>query len=169
MACNNLISILHGTCSNNSGGLFNVAKIFDMEDVITYSVDTNTHTVSQLTISSTASLLHFKRNTSSYESLGKIDLISGSTYQEVKINFVFHMREAAKSKAIKMMALGQRYLGIALGDVNGRYWYFPNSQVFDIGDGSGKVRADGSKYSLVFLCELDEIEYELPSSIWNSL
>lgn len=168
MACNNLENLIQGTCENNSGGIL-YAKIFDMDDVTNYSVNTASYSVSGLTLSSTASVFEFRRNTSNFTSEAQIDLVSGSTYQLGTINFIFHRREAAKSKAIKILAEGQRYLGVVIGDTNGKYWYFPYAQVSAIGEGSGTARADGSKYSVTLLSEMDALEYEVPASIYNSL
>jgi hypothetical protein len=168
MACNNLVDLIQGTCENNSGGIF-YAKIFDMDDVTTYTVDTASYSVSGLTLSTTASSFEFRRNTSNYTSEGAIDLVNGSTYQNATLNFIFHRREAAKSKAIKILAEGQRYLGVVIGDANGKYWYFPNAQVTAIGEGSGTARADGSKYSLTLVAELDALEYEVPLAIYTAL
>jgi hypothetical protein len=168
MACNTLDNLIQGTCENNSGGIF-YAKIFDMDDVSTYTVNTASYSVSGLTLSSTASTFEFRRNTSNYTSEGQIDLTNGSTFQLGTINFVFHRREAAKSKAIKILAEGQRYLGVVIGDANGKYWYFPYAQVTTIGEGSGTARADGSKYSVTLVAEMDALEYEVPLAIYSSL
>lgn len=168
MACNNLVDLIQGTCDNNSGGIF-YAKIWDMDDVSTYTYNTASHSVTGLTLSSTASTFEFRRNTSNYTSEGMIDLVNGSTYQTGTINFVFHRREAAKSKAIKILAEGQRYLGVAIGDANGKFWYFPNAQVTAIGEGSGTARADGSKYSITLVAEMETLEFEIPSEIYSTL
>jgi hypothetical protein len=168
MACNNLDNLIQGTCENNSGGIF-YAKIFDMDDVSTYSYSDTTWEVTGLTLSSTASTFEFRRNTSNYTSEAAIDLVNGSTYQNATINFVFHRREAAKSKAIKIIAEGQRYLGVVIGDANGKYWYFPNAQVTAIAEGSGTARADGSKYSVTLIAELSALEYEVPLAIYSAL
>jgi hypothetical protein len=168
MACNTLDNLIQGTCENNSGGIF-YAKIFDMDDVTGFTYDENTWEVTGLTLSSTASNFEFRRNTSNYTSEAAIDLVNGSSYQNATINFIFHRREAAKSKAIKIIAEGQRYLGVVIGDANGKYWYFPNAQVTAIGEGSGTARADGSKYSVTLIAELTEIENEVPEAIYSTL
>lgn len=168
MACNTLVNIINENCENNSGGIF-VAKVFDMADLVTYTHDDTTHEVTALTISASASSFEFRRNTSNFTSDSAIDLINGSTYQTATLNFIFSRREASKSKALRILSEGQRYLGIVIGDANGKYWYFPYAQVTAIGEGSGTARADGSKYSVSFVSEMDTLEYEVPMSIYSAL
>lgn len=168
MACNTLDNLIQGTCENNSGGIF-YAKIFDMDEIATATFSETTWDVTAMTLSSTASSFEFRRNTSNYTSEAAIDLVNGSSYQNATINFVFHRREAAKSKAIKIIAEGQRYLGVAIGDANGKYWYFPNAQVTAIAEGSGTARADGSKYSVTLVAELTALEFEMSSAIYDTL
>lgn len=168
MACNNLIDLTQGACENNSGGIF-TAYIFDMDDVSTYTYSTTTWEVTGLTLSSTASQFEFRRNTSNYTEDSAIDLVNGSTYINGTLNFVFHRREAAKSRAINILGEGQRYLGVVIGDANGKFWYFPNAQVSATGEGSGTARADASKYSVTMIAENNNLAYEVPSAIAATL
>jgi len=169
MACNNLIDLIIGSCSNNSGGLFTSAKAFSMDDVSTYTFSDSTWNVTGLTLSTSAIDLEFRRNTSNYTEDGAIDLVNGSSFVTSTINFVFHRREASKSKAIKLLGEGQQYLGIVVGDMNGKYWYFPNAQVSAFGEGSGTARADGSKYSVTLVAENDFLAYEISKAIFDTL
>ncbi len=168
MACNNLTDLIIGSCSNNSGGLFTTAKVFSMNDVTTYSFNDSTWTVTGLTVSNSYDL-EFRRNTSNYTEDANIDLVNGSSFVTATINFVFHRREASKSKAIKLLGEGQQYLGVVVGDMNGKYWYFPYAQVTAFGEGSGTARADGSKYSLTLVAENDSLAYEVSSAIFATL
>jgi hypothetical protein len=45
--------------------------------------------------------------------------------------------------------------------MNGKYWYFPFLQLSAVGEGSGTTRADGSKYSVTLLGEMDQLSYEI--------
>ncbi len=168
MACNTLTSLIQGTCENNSGGIF-TAYIFPMEDVATFTEDAATWMVTALTLSTPAVPFEFRRNTSNYTEDGAIDLVNGSSFTNATLNFIFHRREAAKSKAIKIIGEGQRYLGVVIGDANGKYWYFPNAQVSALGEGSGTARADGSKYSVTMIAENDFLAKEVSSVIAASL
>jgi hypothetical protein len=54
-------------------------------------------------------------------------------------------------------------------DANGQYWYFPNVQLQSVGEGSGQERADGSKYSVVFIGEDDHEAYQIDAAVVASL
>jgi hypothetical protein len=77
---------------------------------------------------------------------------------------MFHRREAAKSRAIKILGSGQQYLTAIILDANGLYWYFPYLQVSATGEGSGTARADGSKYSVTLVAENEYLAYEVNMS-----
>jgi hypothetical protein len=77
---------------------------------------------------------------------------------------MFHRREAAKSRAIKILGAGQQYLTAIVLDANGLYWYFPYLQVSATGEGSGTTRADGSKYAVTLMAENEYLAYEVNMS-----
>jgi hypothetical protein len=78
---------------------------------------------------------------------------------------MFHRREAAKSKSLKILGEGQRDLAIVVGDANGKFWYFPNAQLSAVTEGSGQAKADGSKYAVSFVAENEFLAYEVDSSL----
>ena len=78
---------------------------------------------------------------------------------------MFHRRDQEKSRAIKVLAAGQQYLNAVIGDANGNYWYFPYLQVTAYGEGSGTVRADGSKYSVTLIAENESLAYAVDPAI----
>jgi hypothetical protein len=167
MSCTNLINILQG-CDNNSGGI-RTAYIFPQEDITFLTEDSNTWSVTGLTLSSTASVFNFRRNTSNYTEVDTIDLINGSSYVVATLEIMLHRREAAKSRALKIYGEGQRDLGIVVGDANGKYWLFQNMQLTEVGEGSGTARADGSKYSVAFTSENEFLAKEVPQAIALSI
>ena len=122
------------------------------EDVANWEVTAITHTAPFLEF-------EFRRNTSNYTEEAAIDLINGSSFVTQTINLMFHRREAAKSRAIKILGEGQRDLSVVVLDGNGVYWYFENVQVTAYGEGSGTTKADGSKYSLVLTAEAEHLAY----------
>lgn len=148
MACNTLESILKG-CENNTGGIY-TAYIFDMNDIATVTEDEATWAITALTMLplSPALSFEFKRNTSNFTDELQQDLIAGSSYYLKTINLVFHRRDAEKSKALKILGEGQRYLGVVVGDANGNFWYFDYMQLKTVAGGSGTARADGSNYNI---------------------
>jgi hypothetical protein len=168
MACNSLINLIQSTCENNSGGIL-TAYIFPMEDIATFTEDALTWNVTALTLSVPAVNFEFRRNTSNFTEDAATDLVNGSSFVNSTLNFVFHRRDAAKSKALKTISDGQRYLGVVIGDSNGKYWYFPYSQVTTIGDGSGTARGDGSKYSVTLIAENTDLAKETTGVIAAAL
>jgi hypothetical protein len=100
-----------------------------------------------------------------YTEEAAIDLVNGSSYYTQTITLMFHRREAAKSKAIKILGEGQRDLALVVGDANGKYWYFPTAQLTAVAEGSGTAKADGSKYSITFVAENENLAYEVDAAI----
>lgn len=148
MACSTIESILKG-CDNNIGGLY-TAYVFDMDDVDTATESTTDWSMTALTLAahSPALAFEFKRNTSDFTDEAQIDLVAGSSFYKKTINLVFHRRDADKSKAIKILGEGQRYLGVVVGDANGNFWYFNYMQLTADAGGSGKAKGDGSNYNV---------------------
>ena len=144
------------SCDNNMGGIRGV-WIFDMEDVETLTPNTTTWTIDELTLTGSPSTLpvgfEFTRNSSNFTEENPIDLVNGSAYITATLNLMFSRREALKSKSIKILGEGQRYLGALTLDANGIYWLFTDLQLSNVAEGSGTARADGSKYAVTLLGE----------------
>lgn len=144
------------SCDNNMGGIRGV-WIFDMEDVETLTPNTTTWTIDELTLTGSPSTLpvgfEFTRNSSNYTEENPIDLVNGSSYITATLNLVFSRREATKSKSIKILGEGQRYLGALVLDSNGIYWLFTELQLSNVAEGSGTAKADGSKYAVTLMGE----------------
>lgn len=157
MACTTLTEILR-SCNNNIGGIETI-WLWDMEDkdttASTFDTATWAWTAYDITaLGGTAPVQYqFIRNSSNYEEVTNIDLANGSTFATVTVNLIISRREASKSKSIKILSEGQRYLGALVLDSNGIYWLFENLQLSGTGEGSGTAKADGSKYSLTFIAE----------------
>jgi hypothetical protein len=151
MACNELEEIIK-SCDNNTGGIY-TAYIGDMDDIASITEDPATWTITAMTLDALTPALpfYFKRNTSNYTDEVASDLIAGSSFATATINLVFHRREADKSKAIKILGEGQRYLYVVIGDANGLFWYFPYMQLTANTGGSGTARADGSNYNVTLV------------------
>jgi len=164
MACTTLATIEKG-CDNNIGGITSVI-INDMDNLGTVVVDAAAWEVTSFgTLVDEFVAFEFKRNTGNYTEDVAADLINGSSFTTGTVTLMFHRREAAKSKAIKILGEGQRDLALIVGDANGKYWYFPNAQITTVAEGSGTAKADGSKYSVTFVAEYENLAYEVDSSI----
>lgn len=155
------LNTISKSCSNNQGGIFSVL-IQDSNNITAvgasasgtdWIVNTFTRT------GPTASSFEFNRNVGSSTVDAKIDLVNGSTYYEVKTTLVFHRREAAKSRALTILAEGQRFLDIVYLDANNVYWYIEDAQLDGGAEETGTARGDGSKYTVTFMAQMDHRPY----------
>lgn len=160
-------TILEGiskSCDNNIGGIRKV-WLWDMDDKdTTLSVDDETTwTWDEYVLDSptTPEGYVFIRNSSNYTEEATIDLANGSSFVTVTLNLVFTRREASKSRAIKILGEGQRYLGALVLDQNGFYWIFEDLQLSAVTEGSGTAKADGSKYNVTLLGEVKDFAKEI--------
>lgn len=167
MACNTLETILK-SCGNNQGGVY-TAYGFDMDDIVTVTEDETTWSITALVLSTPALAFSFKRNTSNYTDESAIDLVAGSSFYNKMINLVFNRREAAKSKSIKILGEGQRYLSWVVGDANGKFWYFDYMQLATVTGGSGTARPDGSNYNVALKGEGEFPAKEVSAAIAASI
>jgi hypothetical protein len=116
-------------------------------------------------VSSDYEAFEFRRNTGNFTEETAVDFANGSSFVTATITLMFHRREASKSKAIKILSEGQRDLAIIVKDANGKYWYFPFAQLSATAEGSGTAKADGSKYSVTFIAENENLAYEVDPTI----
>jgi hypothetical protein len=163
MACTTLETILKG-CDSNIGGITSI-YINDMDNMTGTIVEANYIISSFGTLADPFIPFEFRRNTGMYTEEAAIDLVNGSSYYTQTVTLIFHRREAAKSKAIKILGEGQRDLALVVGDANGKYWYFPKAQLTAVTEGSGTAKADGSRYSVTFVAENEALAYEVDSTI----
>lgn len=151
MACTTLTTIARG-CDNSLGGIREI-YLFEMDDITAITENPTTWMIDAINIGGAPIKFEFLRNTSNYTEDNAIDLVNGSSYVTQTINLVFSRREAAKSKAIKILGEGQRYLGALVKDANGLYTMFFDLQLSAVGEGSGTAKADGSKYNVTLVAE----------------
>ena len=163
MACTTLESILK-TCDSNIGGITSI-YINDQENIDNTALVITAYVITDFgTLADPFIPFEFRRNTGMYTEEAAIDLVNGSSYYTLTVTLMFHRREAAKSKAIKILGEGQRDLALVVGDANGKYWYFPTAQLTAVAEGSGTAKADGSKYSITFVAENENLAYEVAAA-----
>jgi hypothetical protein len=163
MACTTLTAITKG-CDNNIGGITAI-YINDMDNITSTTIDSASYMVDAQVVSSNYEAFEFRRNTGNFTEETAIDFANGSSFVTGTISLMFHRREASKSKAIKILSEGQRDLAIIVKDANGKYWYFPFAQLSATAEGSGTAKADGSKYSVTFIAENENLAYEVDPTI----
>jgi hypothetical protein len=167
MSCITLEDIVND-CARNSGGLANI-YVGDMDAIITKTLDPATHTITTFTATEAPINLNIKRKTSNFVEDGAEDFVNGSSVVTTTITAMLHRRAAEKSRALNILTAGQRYLYIIVEDLNGKFWYFDFAQLQTTGEGSGQERADGSKYSVVFVAEASQLNPEIQASVVVSL
>ena len=165
VTCQALEAILK-SCDNNSGGIYGIW--INQQDEIASITPTDPSagtgwSITNITLAGTVLFenLYIRRNTSNFTEDAAIDLINGSSFVTATINLMFQRREAAKSRSIKILGSGQQYLTAVVLDANGLYWYFPYLQLTGVAEGSGVARADGSKYNVTLLSEVEYLAYEV--------
>jgi hypothetical protein len=161
--CSTLEEIIHG-CERNSGGLFEL-YLGDVEDVASKTEVEANWEVSAMTVDVAPVKISIKRGTSNYTEDEAEDLVNGSTVNTVTVNLMLHRRSAEKSRALSLLSAGQRYLYGFLKDANGVYWYADHLQITTTGEGSGQARADGSKYSVVLVAEMEHKMYVVDEAV----
>ena len=167
MSCNTILSGIIKGCDNNMGGISNF--YIAPSEFVTGTTESG-GTISAINMSGATKFVEFvfNKNTGNFTVEAAIDPVNGSTYFNQTINLVIPRRDVDKRNAIALIASGQRDLKIIVKDANGLYWYFGDQNscmLTAVGDGSGTAKSDGSKYSLTFLAEEPEMEYEVDSSI----
>jgi hypothetical protein len=165
--CNSLITIAK-SCDNNQGGIYS-AYIIDTDSVTATTVSTSAHTVTNLGTTEDFTTFNFKRNVGSVSIEPQISLENGSTFYQATVTLVFHRREASKSRALQILGEGQRYINLMLLDANGLYTYIDHAQLTGGAEESGTAKADGSKYTVTFVAQMDTRPYFVDSSIVPAL
>lgn len=165
--CNSIEGILKG-CDTNAGGIY-VAYIIDQDSVTGTTLDVTAHTLTAISTTESFDVFEFKRNVGNMIVTPTIDLVNGSTYYSATITLVFNKREGIKSRALQILAEGQRYLAIIIKDANNKYWYVDYAQLNGGDEDTGTAKADGSKYTVTFVAELDNRPYEVDPTIIPAL
>jgi hypothetical protein len=161
--CATLEEIVFG-CERNSGGLFEL-YLGDVEDVDSKTEVEADWEITAMTVDTAPVKISIKRGTSNYTEEEAEDLVNGSTVNTVTVNLMLHRRSAEKSRALSLLSAGQRYLYGLLKDANGVWWYADHLQVTTKGEGSGQARADGSKYSVVLVAEMEHQMYVVDEAV----
>jgi hypothetical protein len=167
MACTALTTITK-SCENNSGGLYR-AWVVDQDNLTSTTIDSATWEVTALTNDVAFTEIEFKRNTANYAEELQNDFVNGSNFYKTTLSFMFHRREGLKSRALKILGEGQRYLAFVVEDANGKFWMLQYMQMSANAEGSGTARADGSKYAVSFEGENEFLAYEVDSTIIPNL
>lgn len=163
MACSSLVD-LEKDCNNNVGG-GQTLGVNDDDQVTAETIDGTTQIITAATHTSAFKSLYFKRNQINFVEEEQINLDEGSSFVKCTLTVSFKRREAAKSKALKLLGAGQRDLYFVFKDGNGLWWRFRKMQLATNTGGSGAVKADGSKYDVTFVGEYEQLTNEVQESV----
>lgn len=164
MACNSILGIAKGCEGNNIGGIYEV-YIADQEVVTATTISTSAHTITALGVSSDFSTFQFNRNVGNFTTEETRDLLVGSNMVKGTVTLQLNRREGSKSRALSILGEGQRYLAMIVKSADGTYTYFKDMQLISTNEDSGTARADGSKYTVTFSNEDENLPYFVDSAI----
>jgi len=152
-------------CLNNLGGLYQM--IYNDQDELDVTVDPVTNMVTAIVHNSVCQSISLRKGQGNFTEPSAIDLVAGSSLTTGTINMNPTRRNAAKSRALKVMGQGQRYLGCFCKDGNGLWWYFPEMQLSNAAGGSGTTKAEGSKYEITLVNEvaLEDMAYAVDEAL----
>lgn len=163
MACNTIEGILKGCEDSNSGGIYTI--YIQDTDSVTWTADVSAHTLTTLTATTDFQTFQFNRNTGSANVSEKIDLINGSTYFEATLSIVLNRHTAAKHRAITILGQGQRFVDVIVTDANNVNWFYDHAQLTANEATTGVAKADGQKYTLTFVAQMDNLPYEVSDAL----
>lgn len=150
-------------CVNNIGGIDRKIYINDSENITATTVNVSAHTISVTTNATTFETIEFRKNLATFEEpYTRND--DGAVIYTPTLTIPIHGRDADKSRKISLIAAGQREVDIIVPTNDGKYVYFRNMQLQSIADGSGANKADGSKYTIVFDGQAEELAYYINSA-----
>jgi hypothetical protein len=155
MSCEALTGGVSKGCGNNMGGLLEF-YLTDKSNVTSIDETSGHITAFNMAGSPPAKFykFEFNKNTGFFNEDEPINVENGSAYYLQTATLVIPKRDLEKRNTIKLLA--QRDLVGIAKDGNGIYWYMGEENgllLTENTSGSGTVKADGSKYTLVFTAE----------------
>ena len=99
--------------------------------------------------------LEIKKNSVSFAVENAIELNEGSSFSRVTLTVSLKRRDQLKRQVLEAMGAGQRMLAFAVTDGNGNTWLFRNMQLATNAEANGATKAEGSKYDITFVGEMD--------------
>ena len=176
MACADIIDIKKQDCLNNTGGLEIQVSMWQSKDrkLLTFDKDTWKYTAITYDDGATPTptliepvRISFHKKTANLTQSMEGDIATANSTNIATLSLTINNQDFEKSRAISIMASGQRELDIALAYNNGKKWFLPNVVLKTTESNSGTEKSDGSNYVLTFEGEyealiggLDDADYE---------
>lgn len=165
MACADIIDIEKQDCLNNTGGLEISVSMWQSKDRTTMVFDKDTwkYTKVEFDDGDTPPVLiepvtiSFHKKTANLVQSMEGDIATSNSTNVATLSLTINNQDFEKSRAISIMASGQRELDIALAYNNGKKWFLPNVVLRTTESNSGTEKSDGSNYVLTFEGEYDAL------------
>lgn len=161
LICSDLESILKA-CESAVGGLNQVIYINDSTEVDfdAFTLDAPTHTYTALALEGTVPFekIEFRKNLATLSEDYALEA-DGSVLFTQTLVIPIHGRDAAKSRKISLIAAGQRNVDIIVVQNDGGLVYLREAQLSTIADGTMAEKKSGSKYTLTFTAESEQLAY----------
>ena len=158
-------------CSNALGGINQKIYINDSAnvdyDAATIS-DGEITTLALTTLGTEFEVIEFRKNLATLNE-DYANNPDGAVMFEQTLVIPIHGRDAAKSNKISVMAAGQRELDIIIPQNDGGYVYLRQATLTTVADGTGAAKADGSKYTLTFTAQAENLAHFIDEDIIAAL
>jgi len=159
-------------CSENTGlpyvcdsesGLGGIRRIIigDMNDITITPAPSTWIATAEMAVGTQAFEYSVLRGNASHVTSPNVDVVAGSTYFTHTMTIPFVKREANKSKAVKILGEGQRYLFCVYKDENEIWWIVEDLQLTGGDETSGVAKADNSKYEVILTGETRQRAYTI--------
>lgn len=172
--CEALQGILRD-CSNALGGIAQRIYINSSDNVNYDGKTASSHIITGLdleTIGATSSpgfeTIEFRKNLASLVEDYANDP-DGAVLFDQTLVIPIHGRDASKSEKISIIASGQREVDIIIPQNGGGYVYLRQATLSSVGDGTGATKKEGSKYTLTFTAESEELALYIDEDILDDL
>lgn len=173
MACPDIEEIKKADCLNNTGGLELKISVWQSADRSAMEFNKETWTYDTITFGDLTPVVpvtvSYHKNTANLEQSGEGDEETANNTNEVTLSVTINSQDVDKSRAISIMASGQRELDIALAYNNGTKWFLPNMILKSYTASSGATKKDGSNYVLTFTAEYDGLVGGLEDAVFEKL
>lgn len=165
------LSSIERDCSNALGGINQKIYINDSANV-DYDAATITDGVitslSLTTLGTEFEVIEFRKNLATLNE-DYTNNPDGAVMFEHTLVIPIHGRDAAKSNKISVMAAGQRELDIIVPQNDGGWVYLRQATLTTVADGTGAAKADGSKYTLTFTAQSEQLAYFIDEALISDL
>lgn len=168
--CEKLESI-NRDCSNALGGINQEILINDSSNVDFDGATITDHEITSLDLETGADgfeVIEFRKSLATLNEDYASDP-DGAVVFEQTLVIPIHGRDASKSKKISVMAAGQRELDIIVPQNDGGYVYLRKATLTTVADGTGAAKADGSKYTLTFTAQSENLAYFIDPDIIGAI